>query len=549
MDKLDVEERQKIASLQKEKRDAASGIGWMYKGDKPESEEYLLGKKIDKHVEGEEDKKEDEASIIFGERIKANIALDVAAKMREDPLFAIRRKEEESRKKLLENPIRMKELQKLINQQEKEKEKKEKKPKKHKKKDKKRKKMKSRDKSSDSGSDEESDIMKKYLSILTSKHGGEREQSSQRNSKDRPGKNSFKGNLKRESQGRGSKDQGREEVRRDHRQGEANGERGRIERRGGNYREDKFEIKREREEGRQRNRDEDKDGNPRWQTDRNSMDQRGQRRSRVTPEDRTRDNDRDKPRDRKNESPDDRQNSRQKHRNDIVRTKRGREDCQKELSYEKNRSPSSEDNRNASRRRRRESSGQDEKRGEESSKLQRKKKRKRSASSSSSSSSSSSPASPTGSRGHEEPQQLKQYGLIMSKSAEEAARAKRASRSSSLSPFSKKCKSSPVLKPKPLRRQPSPPRRKLTEEEKQQRLEEMMKNAEWREDQRETNVRKYREEDREREKKDNEKQSSGFISSMMFEHASSSSVEDRIRRNKYNIQRTRKDLDKNFTQK
>ena len=38
-----------------------------------------------------------------------------------------------------------------------------------------------------------------------------------------------------------------------------------------------------------------------------------------------------------------------------------------------------------------------------------------------------------------------------------------------------------------------------------------MKNAEWREDQRETNVRKYREEDREREKKDNEKQSSGFI--------------------------------------
>ena len=39
-------------------RDAASGIGWMYKGEKPESEEYLLGKRIDKHVEGEEDKKE-----------------------------------------------------------------------------------------------------------------------------------------------------------------------------------------------------------------------------------------------------------------------------------------------------------------------------------------------------------------------------------------------------------------------------------------------------------------------------------------------------------
>ena len=53
--------------------------------------------------------------------------------------------------------------------------------------------------------------------------------------------------------------------------------------------------------------------------------------------------------------------------------------------------------------------------------------------------------------------------------------------------------------------------RKLTDEEKQRKLEEMMKNAEWREDQREINVKKYREEDKERERKDNEKQSSGFI--------------------------------------
>uniref|UniRef100_A0A0B7BGC6 Uncharacterized protein n=1 Tax=Arion vulgaris TaxID=1028688 RepID=A0A0B7BGC6_9EUPU len=89
MDKLNSEEKQKIAALHREKEDTAAGIGWMYKSDKPDSEEYLLGKRIDKHVDGEEEKK-DESSVIFGERIKANIALDVAAKMREDPLFAIR---------------------------------------------------------------------------------------------------------------------------------------------------------------------------------------------------------------------------------------------------------------------------------------------------------------------------------------------------------------------------------------------------------------------------------------------------------------------------
>ncbi|KAH9494971.1 RNA-splicing factor [Bulinus truncatus] len=137
MDKLDVDERFKISTLQKEKRDATSGINWMYTGNKPDSEDYLLGKRIDKHVEGEQEKKTDDASAIFGERIKANIALDVAAKMREDPLFAIRRKEEESRKKLLENPIKMKELQKLIEQQEKQKKEKEKKKKKKHKKHKK----------------------------------------------------------------------------------------------------------------------------------------------------------------------------------------------------------------------------------------------------------------------------------------------------------------------------------------------------------------------------------------------------------------------------
>ena len=33
--------------------DGRSGVDWMYKADKPEKEEYLLGRKIDKHIEEE----------------------------------------------------------------------------------------------------------------------------------------------------------------------------------------------------------------------------------------------------------------------------------------------------------------------------------------------------------------------------------------------------------------------------------------------------------------------------------------------------------------
>ena len=33
-------------------------LNWMYKGEKPDTEEYLLGRKIDRHVEGQEQPEE-----------------------------------------------------------------------------------------------------------------------------------------------------------------------------------------------------------------------------------------------------------------------------------------------------------------------------------------------------------------------------------------------------------------------------------------------------------------------------------------------------------
>ncbi|ESO96386.1 hypothetical protein LOTGIDRAFT_143990 [Lottia gigantea] len=77
----------------------------------------------------------------------------------------------------------------------------------------------------------------------------------------------------------------------------------------------------------------------------------------------------------------------------------------------------------------------------------------------------------------------------------------------------------------------------------------MMENAKWRNEQRKKNVTRYREEeDKEQEEIINDHKSS-FVNDMMSEHASKSSLEDRLNRNKHNIQRTQSALDKNFLRK
>ena len=39
-------------------------LGWMYKEDKPDLDEYLLGRKIDKHIENDEEKQEQNKGIL-----------------------------------------------------------------------------------------------------------------------------------------------------------------------------------------------------------------------------------------------------------------------------------------------------------------------------------------------------------------------------------------------------------------------------------------------------------------------------------------------------
>lgn len=138
-------ERQKIEQLQKElaeerareeiqtfaedqgvvrKRDER--LDWMYQGPSAmvNREDYLLGRKIDKTLEileqeesGVEKKKEEYdvgATMFSSQDLSGTATVDLATKIREDPLFNIMKKEKEQRKNLLSNPVKMKQLQQML---------------------------------------------------------------------------------------------------------------------------------------------------------------------------------------------------------------------------------------------------------------------------------------------------------------------------------------------------------------------------------------------------------------------------------------------------
>ncbi|GIY41353.1 pre-mRNA-splicing factor CWC25 homolog [Caerostris extrusa] len=138
-------ERQKIEQLQKELAEERNReeiqtfaenqgvvkkkeerLDWMYQGPAAmvNREEYLLGRKIDKTLEsiksienGGEPPKDEEAtgSMMFSsQNLSGTATVDLATKIREDPLFNIMKKEKEERKNLLSNPVKMKQLQQLL---------------------------------------------------------------------------------------------------------------------------------------------------------------------------------------------------------------------------------------------------------------------------------------------------------------------------------------------------------------------------------------------------------------------------------------------------
>uniref|UniRef100_A0A8D0HR72 CWC25 spliceosome associated protein homolog n=1 Tax=Sphenodon punctatus TaxID=8508 RepID=A0A8D0HR72_SPHPU len=156
-------ERKKIEELQRELREErareemqryAEDVGavkkkeekldWMYQGPggMVNREEYLMGRPVDKFVfEKMEDKEPGcsaETGLLPGSIFAptgANSVLDLANKIREDPLFMIRKREEEKKREVLNNPVKMKKIKELLQSslEKKDKKKKKEKKKKHKK--------------------------------------------------------------------------------------------------------------------------------------------------------------------------------------------------------------------------------------------------------------------------------------------------------------------------------------------------------------------------------------------------------------------------------
>lgn len=113
------EEMQRHAVQQGIAKKKGERLDWMYAAaaGQVDHEMYLLGKPVDKAVdpmaqENEEDSTAPGAS--FMNDTGANSVNDLAAKVRDDPLFLIKKKEEEKRKELLHNPVKMKQLKQML---------------------------------------------------------------------------------------------------------------------------------------------------------------------------------------------------------------------------------------------------------------------------------------------------------------------------------------------------------------------------------------------------------------------------------------------------
>eukprot|EP00800_Vazella_pourtalesii_P020919 TRINITY_DN7586_c1_g1_i1.p2 TRINITY_DN7586_c1_g1~~TRINITY_DN7586_c1_g1_i1.p2 ORF type:complete len:325 (+),score=88.46 TRINITY_DN7586_c1_g1_i1:1403-2377(+) len=124
------EEMKKMAENSGAVRKRTERLEWMYKGaigvsTESEREEYLLGKPIDRQVDAiiQEREKEEEMvktkeGALFMKKGKTSFAKDLAVKIREDPLLAIKQKEEERRQYILNNPLKLKKIRDYIERKE-----------------------------------------------------------------------------------------------------------------------------------------------------------------------------------------------------------------------------------------------------------------------------------------------------------------------------------------------------------------------------------------------------------------------------------------------
>lgn len=111
------------------------------------------------------------------------------------------------------------------------------------------------------------------------------------------------------------------------------------------------------------------------------------------------------------------------------------------------------------------------------------------------------------------------------------------------------------VKPAAKPQKPNPPswqrkeRVKLSEEEKERRRQEMLQNASWRDKEREENVKRYRKEDDREKQQLHENFDEDFARKQFSKAASQASVEGRIKSKLNTIQRSRMSMDQNFARR
>jgi len=190
------EERQlqELQRLQEEQtgRKRQERLDWMYATPATGSgtnandlEDYLLGKKrVDKLLIGDDNAKLGASHKNFIAVQNANTARDIQAKIREDPLLAIKQQEQAAYEALMSNPLRLKQLKEkagILN-----KDKKEKKEKKRKEREERKRERRSRSRSRSLSRSPTTRRRSRSPSPRYSRYDGERKPSDQRRDHDRP---------------------------------------------------------------------------------------------------------------------------------------------------------------------------------------------------------------------------------------------------------------------------------------------------------------------------------------------------------------------------
>lgn len=575
-------EKRKLAELQAEisaERDRedlrrvgqASGIiandnghklEWMYRGakDNLNREDYLLGRSVDKTYEqfAEEERVEEKQNHLgvsvpknhveyecvpfsiraYKDADPTSVQVDMARKIAEDPLMMIKQREMESRKKLLENPVKLKELKQLLQSErgkpKKEAKKRSKKEKKAKKKSKRKKKKRSKSESSGSSSEGSNSDVDDALLAMLSKQRAVAEDDVNMEDLNFDEMVNLKYNTLSKELDKMIKGSDEEEEKKEKRVEERDQVRGR--------RPD------DEDRGRDSHRRQRSSSRDKWR--RASPDRRRLNRERSPLDPRRRDDNSSYGRDRR---------GRDRSRSRSPGSTRRREVRPRSRSGEnrRRRHETTTHKREESSRRKQRSQSVDDKKASRKRSETPKRNRKASPKRRESTSSEDSPPPPPERQGDpadsdEEDQRkkiaaMKSYGLVTASGQSIAL--KNSAQSYTDRRASAKDKE-PAKSESAWKKPSSHGRPKLTEAEKEERLREMMKNAEWRDKERESYVRKYHEDGREEEDRHREKEfDKNFIHKELHKSAQSASVESRLKANRNNIQRSSGAMNTNFARR